>query len=115
MEHGATRSFQAEKLLEEEERRVQKECEDKKWNNSMKVLQNLTKDSKLEMGVLENLQKLRLVFVGTGHSPSHMTTHALAKRIVIPYVIHNPCTAWSLNLLLLSLLLSPSQVSFEQA
>ncbi|OBS82894.1 hypothetical protein A6R68_23112 [Neotoma lepida] len=44
MEHGATRNFQAEKLLEEEEKRV---------------LENRTKDSKLEMEVLENLQELK--------------------------------------------------------
>ncbi|KAM5238033.1 splicing factor YJU2 [Ctenodactylus gundi] len=59
MEHGATRNFQAEKLLEEEERRVQKEREDEELNNPMKVLENRTKDSKLEMEVLENLQELK--------------------------------------------------------
>lgn len=37
MEHGATRNFQAEKLLEEEEKRVQKEREDEELNNPMKV------------------------------------------------------------------------------
>ncbi|XP_032108115.1 splicing factor YJU2 isoform X2 [Sapajus apella] len=41
MEHGATRNFQAEKLLEEEEKRVQKEREDEELNNPMKVLENL--------------------------------------------------------------------------
>ncbi|XP_034355103.1 splicing factor YJU2 [Arvicanthis niloticus] len=59
MEHGATRNFQAEKLLEEEEKRVQKEREDEELNNPMKVLENRTKDSKLEMDVLENLQELK--------------------------------------------------------
>ncbi|XP_049981247.1 splicing factor YJU2 isoform X2 [Alexandromys fortis] len=59
MEHGATRNFQAEKLLEEEEKRVQKEREDEELNNPMKVLENRTKDSKLEMEVLENLQELK--------------------------------------------------------
>ena len=39
MEHGATRNFQAEKLLEEEEKRVQKEREDEELNNPMKVSQ----------------------------------------------------------------------------
>lgn len=39
MEHGATRNFQAEKLLEEEEKRVQKEREDEELNNPMKVEQ----------------------------------------------------------------------------
>ncbi|XP_012861737.1 LOW QUALITY PROTEIN: splicing factor YJU2-like [Echinops telfairi] len=59
MEHGATRNFQAEKLLEEEEKRVQKEREDEELNNPMKVLENRTKDSKLEMEVLESLQELK--------------------------------------------------------
>uniref|UniRef100_H0XMB5 Splicing factor YJU2 n=1 Tax=Otolemur garnettii TaxID=30611 RepID=H0XMB5_OTOGA len=58
MEHGATWNFQAEKLLEEE-KRVQKEREDEELNNPMKVLENRTKDSKLEMEVLENLQELK--------------------------------------------------------
>ena len=59
MEHGATRNFQAEKLLEEEEKRVQKEREDEELNNPMKVLENRTKDSKLEVEVLDNLQELK--------------------------------------------------------
>ncbi|XP_041511053.1 LOW QUALITY PROTEIN: splicing factor YJU2-like [Microtus oregoni] len=59
VEHGATSSFQAEKLLEEEEKRVQKEREDEELNNPMKVLENCTKDSMLEMEVLENLQELK--------------------------------------------------------
>ncbi|XP_061438899.1 splicing factor YJU2-like, partial [Rhineura floridana] len=59
MEHGTTWNFQAEKLLEEEEKRLQKDREDEELNNPMKVLENRTKDSKLEMEVLENLQKLK--------------------------------------------------------
>ncbi|KAM9707601.1 splicing factor YJU2 [Menidia menidia] len=59
MEHGATRNFQAEKLLEEEEKRIQQEREDEELNNPMKVLENRTKDSKMEMEVLENLQELK--------------------------------------------------------
>ncbi|XP_042198651.1 splicing factor YJU2 isoform X2 [Callorhinchus milii] len=59
MEHGATRNFQAEALLEQEEKRLQKEREDEELNNPMKVLENRTKDSKLEMEVLENLQELK--------------------------------------------------------
>lgn len=59
MEHGATRNFQAEKLIEEEEKRIQQEREDEELNNPMKVLENRTKDSKLEMEVLENLQELK--------------------------------------------------------
>uniref|UniRef100_A0ACB8EY87 Uncharacterized protein n=1 Tax=Sphaerodactylus townsendi TaxID=933632 RepID=A0ACB8EY87_9SAUR len=44
---------------EEEEKRVQKEREDEELNNPMKVLQNRTKDSKLKMEILENLQELK--------------------------------------------------------
>ncbi|NXQ21577.1 YJU2 factor, partial [Peucedramus taeniatus] len=58
MEHGATRNFRVEKLLEEEER-MQKEREEEELNNPMKVLENRTKDFKLEMEVLENLQELK--------------------------------------------------------
>nr|XP_057946814.1 splicing factor YJU2 [Doryrhamphus excisus] len=59
MEHGATRNFQAEKLIEEEEKRVQEEREEEELNNPMKVLENRTRDSKMEMEVLENLQELK--------------------------------------------------------
>ncbi|XP_029316701.1 splicing factor YJU2 [Cottoperca gobio] len=59
MEHGATRNFQAEKLIEEEGKRVQLEREEEELNNPMKVLENRTKDSKMEMEVLENLQELK--------------------------------------------------------
>lgn len=59
MEHGATRNFQAEKLIEEEEKKIQREREEEELNNPMKVLENRTKDSKMEMEVLENLQELK--------------------------------------------------------
>lgn len=59
MEHGATRNFQAEKLMEEEEKKIQLEREEEELNNPMKVLENRTRDSKLEMEVLENLQELK--------------------------------------------------------
>ncbi|XP_062324775.1 splicing factor YJU2 isoform X1 [Osmerus eperlanus] len=59
MEHGATRNFQAEKLIEEEEKKIQKEREEEELNNPMKVLENRTRDSKMEMEVLENLQELK--------------------------------------------------------
>ncbi|XP_057714932.1 splicing factor YJU2 [Corythoichthys intestinalis] len=59
VEHGATRNFQAEKLIEEEEKRIQQEREDEELNNPMKVLENRTRDSKMEMEVLENLQELK--------------------------------------------------------
>ncbi|GAA6098747.1 splicing factor YJU2 [Tachysurus ichikawai] len=59
MEHGATRNFQAEKLLEEEEKKIQMDREEEELNNPMKVLENRTRDSKMEMEVLENLQELK--------------------------------------------------------
>ncbi|XP_078279987.1 splicing factor YJU2 [Rhinoraja longicauda] len=59
VEHGATRNFQAEKLLEEQEKQIQKEREEEELNNPMKILENRTKDSKMEMEVLENLQELK--------------------------------------------------------
>ncbi|MCJ8745106.1 hypothetical protein PDJAM_G00126560 [Pangasius djambal] len=59
MEHGATRNFQAEKLIEEEEQKIQREREEEELNNPMKVLENRTRDSKMEMEVLENLQELK--------------------------------------------------------
>uniref|UniRef100_A0A4W5QY57 Splicing factor YJU2 n=1 Tax=Hucho hucho TaxID=62062 RepID=A0A4W5QY57_9TELE len=59
MEHGATRNFQAEKLLEEEEKKITRDREEEELNNPMKVLENRTRDSKMEMEVLENLQELK--------------------------------------------------------
>ncbi|XP_071772056.2 splicing factor YJU2 [Centroberyx gerrardi] len=59
MEHGATRNFQAEKLMEEEEKKIQRDREEEELNNPMKVLENRTRDSKMEMEVLENLQELK--------------------------------------------------------
>lgn len=37
MEHGATRNFQAEKCIEEQEKRIQQEREEEELNNPMKV------------------------------------------------------------------------------
>ncbi|XP_056447046.1 splicing factor YJU2 [Gadus chalcogrammus] len=59
MEHGATRNFQAEKLIEQEETKIVRDREEEELNNPMKVLENRTRDSKLEMEVLENLQELK--------------------------------------------------------
>uniref|UniRef100_UPI00358E66A3 splicing factor YJU2 n=1 Tax=Myxine glutinosa TaxID=7769 RepID=UPI00358E66A3 len=59
IEHGATRNFQAEKLIEEEQMKMQKEKEEEELNNPMKVLENRTKDSKLEMEIMENLEELK--------------------------------------------------------
>lgn len=59
LENGATRNFQAEKLIQEEEERIKREREEEEMNNPMKVLENRTRDSKREMEVLENLEELR--------------------------------------------------------
>lgn len=45
MEHGATRNFQAEKLIEEEEKKIQREREEEELNNPMKVTLNNTPGS----------------------------------------------------------------------
>lgn len=37
MEHGATRNFQAEKLMEEEEKKIVQDREEEELNNPMKV------------------------------------------------------------------------------
>uniref|UniRef100_A0A673IIJ1 Splicing factor YJU2 n=1 Tax=Sinocyclocheilus rhinocerous TaxID=307959 RepID=A0A673IIJ1_9TELE len=39
MEHGATRNFQAEKLIEEEEKKIQQDREEEELNNPMKMLE----------------------------------------------------------------------------
>jgi hypothetical protein len=38
MEHGATRNFQAEKLIEQEETKIVRDREEEELNNPMKVL-----------------------------------------------------------------------------
>ncbi|XP_070538733.1 splicing factor YJU2-like [Ptychodera flava] len=59
LEEGATRNFQAEKLIQEEEERIKREREEEEMNNPMKVLENRTRDSKMEMEIIENLEELR--------------------------------------------------------
>ncbi|XP_045155990.1 splicing factor YJU2 [Echinops telfairi] len=60
MEHGATRNFQAEKLLEEEEKRVQKEREDEELNNPMKGPREY-KEILEEKALLEEARTRRLL------------------------------------------------------
>ncbi|XP_033101909.1 splicing factor YJU2-like isoform X2 [Anneissia japonica] len=59
VEAGATRNFEAVKLLDAEEKRLKKQREDEEANNPMKVLENRTKDSKQEMDIMENIEELR--------------------------------------------------------
>lgn len=58
IEHGATRNFEAEKLLQEQEKREQAQ-EEEDEGNPMKLLEKRTRDSKREMERLENLEELK--------------------------------------------------------
>lgn len=57
-EHGATRLFEAEKLLRDEEAR-QKKQDDEDKTNPMKMLENRTKMSRFEMDALERIEELK--------------------------------------------------------
>jgi len=58
IEHGATRNFEAEKLLDEQQKREEaKRLEDE--SNPMKMLEIRTRDSKREMEMLEVLEELK--------------------------------------------------------
>ena len=59
VEHGAYRTFQAEKLAELEEERLQQEKEEDEANNPMLALENRTKESRREMDVLDALEDIR--------------------------------------------------------
>ncbi|XP_072045204.1 splicing factor YJU2-like [Amphiura filiformis] len=59
LEHGATRLFEASKTFQKQEEQAKIDKEEEEANNPMKVLENRTKDSKLEMEVIENLEELR--------------------------------------------------------
>uniref|UniRef100_H2Z4N7 Splicing factor YJU2 n=1 Tax=Ciona savignyi TaxID=51511 RepID=H2Z4N7_CIOSA len=58
IEHGATRNFEAEKLLEQEEKKIQEKKEEDE-SNPMKMLEIRTRDSKREMEMMESLEELR--------------------------------------------------------
>ncbi|XP_072164608.1 splicing factor YJU2-like [Diadema setosum] len=58
LEQGAVRLFEAAKLYREAEEKEKRQAEEDA-QNPMKVLENRTKDSKLEMEVMENLEELR--------------------------------------------------------
>ncbi|XP_038063590.1 splicing factor YJU2-like [Patiria miniata] len=59
IENGATRLFEAAKMLRKAEEQEKQDREEEEANNPMKVLENRTKDSKNEMEILENLEELR--------------------------------------------------------
>jgi len=58
LEHGATRNFEAEKLLEQQEKKLQAKKEEDEAN-PMKMLEIRTRDSKREMEMVEALEELR--------------------------------------------------------
>lgn len=58
IEHGATRNFEAEKLLEQQEKKLKLQQEEDE-SNPMKMLEMRTRDSKREMELMENLEELR--------------------------------------------------------
>ena len=58
-EHGAVRTFQAERLAELEAERLKREREEEEANNPMKALEHRTKESRHEMDVLDALEELK--------------------------------------------------------
>ncbi|XP_048578501.1 splicing factor YJU2-like [Nematostella vectensis] len=58
-ENGATRNFQAHRMAEKQEEKMQQEREEEEANNPMKALENRTKESKQEMDILEKLEELK--------------------------------------------------------
>ncbi|XP_075242453.1 uncharacterized protein LOC142337205 [Convolutriloba macropyga] len=59
IETGATRNFEAAKLIAAEDKRKQEEIAQEEANNPMAVLENRTKDSRREMEIMENLEELK--------------------------------------------------------
>lgn len=71
IEHGATRNFQAEKLLEEEEKRIQQEREDEELNNPMKV--GVQKNENLQCSSNQSYERINktLFVLAPGAGESH--------------------------------------------
>ena len=59
IDNGAYRTFQAERIAEMEEERVVQEREEDEANNPMLALENRTKESRMEMDVLDALEEIR--------------------------------------------------------
>ena len=59
VETGAYRTFQAGRLAELEEERLQQEKEEEEANNPMLALENRTKESRREMDVIDALEEIR--------------------------------------------------------
>lgn len=58
-EQGATRTFEAQKLADEEDRRLDAEREEEEMSNPMKALESRTKESKREMDILDALEEIK--------------------------------------------------------
>jgi len=58
IEHGATRNFEAQRLVDEQEKK-EKEKREEEESNPMKMLEKRTKDSKREMEMMEALEDLK--------------------------------------------------------
>lgn len=58
-EHGAVRTFQAERLAELEEQKETEEKEEEEANNPMLALETRTAESRMEMDVLDALEEIR--------------------------------------------------------
>ncbi|XP_062510799.1 splicing factor YJU2-like [Corticium candelabrum] len=58
-EGGATRTFEAQKLADEEDKRLDAEREEEEMSNPMKALESRTKESKREMDILDALEEIK--------------------------------------------------------
>ena len=59
IDNGAYRTFQAERIAEMNEERIVQEKEEDEANNPMLALENRTKESRMEMDVLDALEEIR--------------------------------------------------------
>lgn len=59
IEAGATRNFMALKLAEEQAEKEKEEMKEEEASNPMKLLENRTKQSKMELELLESLEELK--------------------------------------------------------
>lgn len=59
IEAGATRNFMALKLAQEQEKREEEELKEEEANNPMKLLENRTEQSRLEIEEMEKLEEIK--------------------------------------------------------
>ena len=58
-EGGATRTFEAQKIADADDKRLEAEREEEEMSNPMKALENRTKESKREMDILDALEEIK--------------------------------------------------------